>query len=80
MAQQQHRLGTVLERLAKESKLATSITELAVLERIGLYGVGDPFSFGYFEDPDAIENFIKLISYRIIASDQVISSMSHFIF
>jgi hypothetical protein len=55
MAEQQHRLGTVLERQAEEGKLATSITELDVLERTCLYGVGDSFSFGYFEDPNPIE-------------------------
>jgi hypothetical protein len=57
----QHKLGTVIERQAQEAKLATFITELDVLERLGLYGVGDPLSFGYFEDLDPIDRFIKLI-------------------
>ncbi len=73
---QQKRLGTVLERLAQENKLLASISEFDVQWRSGLYGVVDPLSFGYLGDLDPIDQFIKMISYRIIASNMVITSMA----
>ena len=77
----QHRLGTVLECQAHESRLATSITELDLLDRLGMYGIGDRFcgtvsSFDYFEELDPIDQLIEMIPYRIIASNQVITSMA----
>ncbi len=80
MAKQQ-KLGTVLERQAHEAKIATSIKELDLLERLGMYGIGDRFSitvssFDNFEELDPTNQLIEMIPYRNIASNEVITSIA----